>query len=151
MLSLPDARQIFNLRQVKDVLRAGINELPVPDYLSDNIDRILTVTFEDYLTNEAFFWIIIDQILISAVYEKKPHADRTAASPITVRRSCSLGTAARDAVSTSGNLRGEYQAAKRICGLQSCHQFNYHRSQEDQLRRYMPWPVNSIHEGSACL
>jgi len=55
MLSLPDARQIFNLRQVKDVLWTGINELPVPDYLSDNIDRILTVTFKDYLTNEAFF------------------------------------------------------------------------------------------------
>lgn len=58
------------MRQVKDVLWTGINEIPVPDYLSDNIDRILTVTSEDYLTNEAFFWIIIDQILISAVYEK---------------------------------------------------------------------------------
>lgn len=84
------------MRQVKDVLWAGINELPVPDHLSDNIDRISAVTFEDYLTNEAFFWIIIDQILISAVYEKNPYADHTAASLITVRRSCSLETAAQD-------------------------------------------------------
>jgi hypothetical protein len=30
----------------------------------------LAVTSEGHLTNEAFFWIIIDQILISAVYEK---------------------------------------------------------------------------------
>ncbi|MCJ1228220.1 hypothetical protein MMC12_004881 [Toensbergia leucococca] len=70
-LSLPDARQIFNLRQVKDVLWAGINELPVPQYLSDSIDRILAITSETHQTNEAFSRTMIDQILISALYEEK--------------------------------------------------------------------------------
>ncbi|KAK3177974.1 hypothetical protein OEA41_000106 [Lepraria neglecta] len=69
-LSLPDARQIFNLRKVKDILWAGINELPVPQYLSDNIDRILAVTSETHQTNEAFARTIIDQILISAIFEE---------------------------------------------------------------------------------
>ncbi|KAL8937648.1 MAG: hypothetical protein Q9216_004323 [Gyalolechia sp. 2 TL-2023] len=69
-ISLPDARQIFNLRQVKDVLWAGIDEIPVPQYLSDSIDRILAVTSETHHTNEAFSRTIIDQILISALYEE---------------------------------------------------------------------------------
>ncbi|KAL9069331.1 MAG: hypothetical protein Q9161_005611 [Pseudevernia consocians] len=70
-LSLPHARQIFNLRQVKHVLWDSINELPVPQYLSDNIDRILAITSEIHQTNEAFSRTMIDQILISAVYEEK--------------------------------------------------------------------------------
>ncbi|MCJ1471643.1 hypothetical protein MMC13_000283 [Lambiella insularis] len=69
-LSLPEARQIFNLRQDHDVLWAGINELPVPPYLTDSIDRILAVTSETHQTNEAFARTIIDQILISALYEE---------------------------------------------------------------------------------
>lgn len=58
------------MRQVKDVLWAAINELPVPQYLSDNIDRILAITSETHQTNEAFSRTIIDQILISALYEE---------------------------------------------------------------------------------
>ena len=58
------------MRQVKDVLWAGINELPVPQYLSDSIDRILAVTSETHQTNEAFSRTIIDQILISTLYEE---------------------------------------------------------------------------------
>ncbi|MCJ1387120.1 hypothetical protein MMC17_010249 [Xylographa soralifera] len=69
-LSLPEARQIFNLRKVQDVLWAGIEELPIPQYLSDTIDRILAVTSETFQTNEAFSRTIIDQILISAIYEE---------------------------------------------------------------------------------
>jgi len=58
------------LRQVKDVLWDGINELPVPQYLLDNIDRILAVTSETHQTNEAFSRTMIDQILVSAIYEE---------------------------------------------------------------------------------
>lgn len=54
----------------KNVLWAGINELPVPLYRSDNVDRILAVTSETHQNNEAFSRIIIDQILISALYEE---------------------------------------------------------------------------------
>lgn len=59
------------MRHAKDVLWAGIDELPVPQYLSDNIERILAITSETYQTNEAFSRTIIDQILISAVYEER--------------------------------------------------------------------------------
>lgn len=58
------------MRRVKDVLWAGINELPVPQYHSDSINRILAVTSETHQTNEAFARTIIDQILISALYEE---------------------------------------------------------------------------------
>ena len=55
---------------MKDVLWASISELPVPQYLSDNIDRILAVTSETHQTNEAFSRTIVDQILVSAIYEE---------------------------------------------------------------------------------
>ena len=58
------------MREVEDILWAEINELPVPQYLSDNIDRILAVTSKTHRTNEAFSRTIIDQILISALYEE---------------------------------------------------------------------------------
>jgi hypothetical protein len=54
----------------KYVLWAGINEISVPQYLSDSINRILAVTSETHQTNEAFAQTIIDQILISALYEE---------------------------------------------------------------------------------
>lgn len=62
------------MRKVKEVLWDGINELPVPQYLSDNIDRILAVTSETHQTNEAFSRTMIDQILISAIYEENQQA-----------------------------------------------------------------------------
>ena len=58
------------MRETVDVLWAGINELSVPQYLLDNIDRIMTVTAEAHKSNEAFSRIIIDQILISALYDE---------------------------------------------------------------------------------
>lgn len=58
------------MRQVEDILWACINELSVPQYLSDSIDRILAVTSETHPTNKAFSRTIIDQILISALYEE---------------------------------------------------------------------------------
>lgn len=69
-LSLPEARKIFNLLQVKKVFWADIDELRVSQYLSDNIDRILAVTSENQQSNEAFSRTIIDQILISALYDE---------------------------------------------------------------------------------
>lgn len=61
---------MFNLHQTQDILWDSINELAVPQYLSDNIDRILAVTSETHQTNEAFSRTIIDQILVSAIYEE---------------------------------------------------------------------------------
>jgi hypothetical protein len=58
------------LRQVKNVLWDVINEIAVPQYLSDNIDRILAVTSETHQTNEAFSRTMIDQVLVSAIYEE---------------------------------------------------------------------------------
>ena len=58
------------MRVVKDVLWANIKELPLPQYLSDNIDRLLAVTTVTNQTNEAFSRTVIDQILISALYEE---------------------------------------------------------------------------------
>lgn len=58
------------MRRVTDVLWDGIDELPVPEYLSDNIDRILAVTSETHQANEAFSRTMIDQILVSAIYEE---------------------------------------------------------------------------------
>ena len=61
---------------MKDVLWADISDLPAPQYLSDNIDRIQAVTSETHQTNEAFSRTILDQILISALYEEN-HAQTT--------------------------------------------------------------------------
>ena len=69
-LSLPDAHKIFNLHETNDVLWDCINELAVPQYLSDNIDRILAVTSKTNRTNEAFSRTMLDQILVSAIYEE---------------------------------------------------------------------------------
>lgn len=49
---------------------ANIEYLPPPQYLYDNINRVLAIRSETNQTNEAFSRIIIDQILISAVYEE---------------------------------------------------------------------------------
>ncbi len=68
--SLPDARKIFNLLEAKNVFWADIDELPIPQYLSDNIDRIMAVTSDNRHSNEAFSRTIIDQILISAIYDE---------------------------------------------------------------------------------
>lgn len=70
MLSLSDAHQIFNLHEINDVFWNVINEIVVSQYLSDNIDRILTVIFKTHQTSEAFLWMMIDQILVFAMYEK---------------------------------------------------------------------------------
>ena len=71
ILSPSDARQIFNLRQAKDVLWAYIDNIPAPQYLSDNIDRMLTVSSEASRTSGAFRKRILDQILIAVAYEHK--------------------------------------------------------------------------------
>ncbi|MCJ1349280.1 hypothetical protein MMC31_007516, partial [Peltigera leucophlebia] len=55
---------------IKDIHWAGIDELPVPQYLSRNIDRILAVTSKSRQTNEALSRTVIDQIVISAVYDE---------------------------------------------------------------------------------
>ena len=57
----------------------------VPTYLHENIRRILAITTPRYRTNEAFSRTVIDQILISAIYEEnkekgitqagRPHSD----------------------------------------------------------------------------
>lgn len=64
----------------ENVLWAGINETPVPKYLTDNIDRILAVTSRTHRTNEAFTRTILDQILISAIYEENTQTLRQRAS-----------------------------------------------------------------------
>ena len=57
----------------------------VPAYLRENIDRIFAITAPSNRINEAFSRTVIDQILISAVYEEnfekgisqagRPHSD----------------------------------------------------------------------------
>ena len=51
----------------------GVHELVVPQYLFDNIDRILAVRSRAHETNEAFARTILDQIVLSAVYEHNCH------------------------------------------------------------------------------
>lgn len=81
-MSLPDACALFNLNEVEDVLWSNVAELPLPAYLSDNIARILAVTSKAHQTNDAFSRTIIDQILISAIYEENQDSrQRPASSP----------------------------------------------------------------------
>lgn len=56
--------------QVTNVSWADIDELPVPQYLLDNIHRILAVTSDNQPYNEAFSRTIIDQIIISTLYDE---------------------------------------------------------------------------------
>lgn len=58
------------MTEVTNVSWAEINELPVPQYLLDNIARILAVTSDNQPYNEAFSRTIIDQIIISALYDE---------------------------------------------------------------------------------
>lgn len=44
--------------------------MPIPQYLLDNIHRILAVTSHNQPYNEAFSRIIIDQIIIAALYDE---------------------------------------------------------------------------------
>ncbi|KAL9100452.1 MAG: hypothetical protein Q9163_004176 [Psora crenata] len=80
-LNIADAFIIFNLHKVKDVLWDGHKEIALPKYLSDNIDRIMAVTSHATQMNEAFSRTIIDQILVSAIYEEmQPQVDQERAS-----------------------------------------------------------------------
>lgn len=56
--------------QVTYVSWADIDELPVPQYLVDNIHRIFAVTSDNQPYNEAFSRTTIDQIIISALYDE---------------------------------------------------------------------------------
>lgn len=60
------ARALF----ATQLLLENIHELPVPQYLLDNIDRILAVTSDNQPYNEAFSRTIIDQIIISTLYDE---------------------------------------------------------------------------------
>ncbi len=62
---------MFTLRQDKVVFWASNGEGPVPQYLTDSIDQVPAIISENHQTNEAFSRTIIDQILVSAVYEEK--------------------------------------------------------------------------------
>jgi hypothetical protein len=42
----------------------------VPQYLEDNFARIYSITNQNRMNNEAFSRTILDQILISALYEE---------------------------------------------------------------------------------
>lgn len=58
------------MHDVENVFWEDINELPIPQYLLDNIDRIKAITSCSQRSDEAFPRTIIDQILISALYDE---------------------------------------------------------------------------------
>lgn len=61
---------MFNLKEVDDVLWSEVALFEVPEYLHENIARILAVTSEGQSSNEAFSRTILDQIIVSAMYEE---------------------------------------------------------------------------------
>ncbi|KAL9102239.1 MAG: hypothetical protein Q9163_002599 [Psora crenata] len=69
-LSFADVCDIFNLSRVNDVPWDDLNGIAVPQYLSVNINRTLAVTSQIHQSNEVFSRIVIDQILVSAIYEE---------------------------------------------------------------------------------
>ena len=70
-MTLPEALKIFDLKIDKDVLWGNEAVKIVPDYLSDNIGRINEVVADLHRSNEAFARILIDQILLAAIYEQR--------------------------------------------------------------------------------
>ncbi|KAL8809386.1 MAG: hypothetical protein Q9200_003453 [Gallowayella weberi] len=77
-LDLPDAEAIFSLKEVEDVLW-GEETLSthIPTHLTDNIKRIIKITTGASRSNEAFSRTIIDQIVISALFEENEATEAT--------------------------------------------------------------------------
>ncbi|KAL8703093.1 MAG: hypothetical protein Q9201_003730 [Fulgogasparrea decipioides] len=69
-LSAYEAIEIFNLTEAKGFLWESNNVVPTPQYLTENISRIQAVTSPKHQANEAFSRTIMDQILLSAIYEE---------------------------------------------------------------------------------
>ncbi|KAI4266076.1 MAG: hypothetical protein L6R38_008972 [Xanthoria sp. 2 TBL-2021] len=69
-LSLPEAEEIFSLTRVTDVLWAKDLSIDIPVYLLEAIERIVTITSFTNRSNEAYSRTVIDQIVISALYEE---------------------------------------------------------------------------------
>lgn len=70
---------MFGLHVEKGVLWDRVAEIPAPKYLVDNVERVMKITCASNQSNEAFSRTVIDQIMISAVYEESfsqssPHA-----------------------------------------------------------------------------
>lgn len=61
---------MFNFKDVDDVFWDDIILQELPVYLTDNIERIRSVTNKKHQNTEAFSRAIIDQILISSIYEE---------------------------------------------------------------------------------
>ena len=72
---------MFNLFEMNDVLWADIEERPAPRYLSDNVERILAVTSNRHQTYKAFSRTMIDQFLLSALYEESTQTFQQQTSP----------------------------------------------------------------------
>lgn len=62
--------RIFHIKLDKDVLWRDIQLSEPPQYLLQNIDRILSTTSHNRQNTEAFSRMIIDQILTSVIYDE---------------------------------------------------------------------------------
>ena len=100
-LSVPDARKdIWAFSGGKVLLWNDMTASPFPQYLIDNTDRILAVSFKNSVCNEAFSGTIIDRIPACAMYEEN-HAAMMYIAVIFIlsRGSCHSGTIPRDPAS----------------------------------------------------
>lgn len=71
-----EALRLFNLRESSSKPFGEIRCLPIPEYLKDNIARTYSVTgSRGRSNNEAFSRVVLDQILISCLFEEgqRPH------------------------------------------------------------------------------
>lgn len=69
-LSVCDARRLFGITEVDDILWNEIEEMKVPTYLTEGIARISAVTSPSVKGTEAYSRMIIDQIIISSIWEE---------------------------------------------------------------------------------
>ncbi|KFY33635.1 hypothetical protein V494_07453 [Pseudogymnoascus sp. VKM F-4513 (FW-928)] len=74
-LEVNEAMKMFGFSGVQDLYLHEDNDTPIPSYLQANIVRIQCVTNGGSGRNEAYSRTILDQILISAVYEEGKRAD----------------------------------------------------------------------------
>ncbi|OBT78504.1 hypothetical protein VF21_01044 [Pseudogymnoascus sp. 05NY08] len=66
-----EALELFDLCTTKDYLYPDEQELPIPSYLKDNIDRVRSVTNNGAGgNNNAFFRTVFDQLLMTSIYEE---------------------------------------------------------------------------------
>ncbi|OBT89332.1 hypothetical protein VE02_01440 [Pseudogymnoascus sp. 03VT05] len=66
-----EALELFDLCTTKDYLYPDEQGLPIPSYLKDNIDRVRSVTNNGAGgNNNAFFRTVLDQLLITSIYEE---------------------------------------------------------------------------------